>query len=235
MKLTNKIIVITGASDGIGKQIALRLAKEKVKLILIARDEKKLTEVCVNAKKLGAIQCKSYVCDLQKTEQLKKTVQSIISDFKTIDILINNAGIWQKLNPIEKISAEIIDNVIQINLTALIHATKLFIPMLKKRPEAAIINISSKSGVVAQAGQSVYTASKYGVRGFTEVLREDLKDSKIRVAGIYQSGINTKMFKKTGESFSTTNFTNPADLADVVAYMLSLPKKIWLHDVRVEY
>ncbi|MDP2812595.1 MAG: SDR family oxidoreductase [bacterium] len=235
MKLTNKIIVITGASDGIGKQIALRLAKEKVKLALIARDEKKLKEVCVNAKKLGAIQCKSYVCDLQKTEQLKKTVQSIISDFKTIDILVNNAGIWQKLNPVEKISTEIIDNVIQINLTALIHTTKLFMPILKKRPEAAIINISSKSGVVAQTGQSVYTASKYGVRGFTEVLREDLKDSKIRVAGIYQGGINTKMFKKTGENFSTTNFTNPADLADVVAYMLSLPKKIWLHDVRVEH
>ncbi|MCX6785188.1 MAG: SDR family NAD(P)-dependent oxidoreductase [Candidatus Komeilibacteria bacterium] len=235
MKLTNKIVVITGASDGIGKQIALRLAKEKVKLALIARDEVKLKKVCSNAKKLGATQCKSYVCDLQKIDQLGKTVKSIISDLKTVDVLINNAGIWQKLNPIEKINSEIIDTVIQTNLTALIHTTKLFMPTLKKRPEAAIINISSKSGVVAQEGQSVYTASKYGVRGFTEVLKEDLKGSKIRVAGVYQSGTNTNMFRKTGDNFSTTGLTNPADLADVVAYMLSLPKQIWLHDVRVEY
>jgi short-subunit dehydrogenase len=235
MKLINKIIVITGASDGIGKQIALRLAKEKVKLAIIARDEAKLKKVCSDAKKLGAIQSKAYVCDLQKIDQLGKTIKSIISDFKTVDVLINNAGVWQKLNTIEKIGSEIIDTVIQTNLTALIHTTKLFMSTLKKKPEAAIINISSKSGVVAQGGQSVYTASKYGVRGFTEVLREDLKNSKIKVAGVYQSGTNTNMFRKVGDNFSTKDLTNPADLADVIAYMLSLPKQIWLHDVRVEY
>jgi len=149
--------------------------------------------------------------------------------------LINDAGVWQKMMPLEDIKPETIDDIIGINLTAFIHITRLFMPVLKSREEAAIINVISKSGIVAQEGQSVYMASKYGVRGFTDVLRADLKDTNVRVAGVYQSGTNTKMFTKTGEDFSTEKFTDPADLADVVAYMLLLPKKIWLPEVRVEY
>lgn len=234
MKLKDKIIVITGASDGIGKQIALRLAKESSKLALIARDKARLDEVSKEAKRLGAVDVKSYACDIRQTDKLEVTTKSIISDFGTVDILINNAGIWQKLMPVDEISREIVDDVIGTYLSALIHITRLLLPTLRTRDEAAIINVTSKSGVVAQEGQSVYTASKYGVRGFTEVLKIDLKDTNVKVAGVYQSGTNTKMFEKTGENFSTEKFTNPSDLADVIAYMLSKPDKIWLHDVRVE-
>lgn len=234
MNLKNKTVVITGASDGLGKQISLRLSRDGVNLALIGRNKKRLEDVAAQAKELGALKVAVYVCDIQKGDDLEKTANLIISDFDGIDILINDAGIWQKLMPVEKIDKEVVDNVIGTNLTALINVTRLFIPALKNRQEAAIINIVSKSGVVAQEGQSVYTASKYGVRGFTEVLRLDLKDSNIKVAGIYQGGVNTEMFKKAGEDFSSNDFTSPADLADVVAYMLSLPKKIWLYDVRVE-
>lgn len=235
MKLKNKIIVITGASDGIGKQIALRLAKEGTKLALIGRNEKRLAEVSKESKALGAVVAKSYVCDIRQTNKLERVVRKIISDFGSVDILINNAGVWQKLGPVETIKREVVEEVIATNLSALIHTTRLFLPVLKTRKEAAIINISSKSGVVAQEGQSVYSASKYGVRGFTEVLKADLKSGNVRVAGIYQSGTNTKMFEKVGNKPPVEKFTNPADLADVIAYMLSLPEKIWLHDVRVEF
>lgn len=233
MNLKNKTVVITGASDGIGKHISLRLAKDGVNLALIGRNKKRLEDVAVQAKELGALKIKTYVCDIQKGDDLEKIVNLIISDFGSIDILINDAGVWQKLMPVEEMKKDTIDNVIGTNLTALINVTRLFIPILKSREEAAIINVVSKSGVVAQEGQSVYSASKYGVRGFTEVLRLDLKDSNIKVAGLYQGGINTEMFKKADDNFSTADFTEPADLADVVAYMLSLPKKIWLYDVRV--
>jgi len=234
MELKNKVIVITGASDGIGKQIALRLAKENSKLALIARDKQKLDEVREEAITLGIVDIKTYICDIRQTDKLEKTIKSIVSDFGTVDILINNAGVWQKLMPVDEISEDVIDEVIGTNLLALIHTTRLLLPTLRTRGTAAIINVTSKSGVVAQKGQSVYTASKYGVRGFTEVLKADLEDTNIKVAGVYQSGTNTKMFEKTGENFPTENFTNPADLADVIAYMLTRPDKIWLHDVRVE-
>ncbi len=234
MELKSKVIVITGASEGIGRQIAFRLAKENGKLALLARDEKKLSESCEEAIKLGAIQAKGYVCDLRKTDELESVVKKIISDFGKVDVLINNAGIWQKVRPIDEISREVVDDVISTNLSALIHVTRLLLPTLRTRKEAAIINVVSKSGLVAQVGQSVYTASKYGVRGFTEVLKVDLKDTNIRVAGVYQSGTNTRMFEKAGEKFPTEKFTNPSDLAEVIAYMLTRPDKIWLHEVGVE-
>ncbi len=229
------MVVITGASDGIGKQIALRLAKEGTRLALVARNEKNLNEVCEEAQKLGVKDVKAYSCDIRQTGKLKEVAEKILSDFGNVDVLINGAGVWQKLDPLEKISEETVDEVIQTNLMALIHLTRLLLPNLKSRPESAIINISSKSGVVAQEGQAIYTASKYGVRGFTEVLEVDLKNTPVRVAGVYQSGTNTKMFEKAGDTLPLEKFTSPSDLADVIAYMLSLPKKIWLYEVRVKY
>lgn len=235
MILLGKIAVVTGASDGIGKQISLRLAKEKVKLALIGRDRARLAETEKEAIKLGASQVGIYCCDIRKINDLKNTVNKIVSDFKNINILLNVAGIWQKMGPLDQVDESTIDDVIQTNLTVVIHITRLFLPYLKQQDNAAIINVSSKSGVVAQLGQSVYTASKYGVSGFTESLKADLKGSNIRVAGVYQSGTNTKLFAKAGDNPPVEKFTNPADLADVIVYMLSRPKQIWLHDVRVEY
>ncbi len=233
MKIAQKTIIITGASEGIGRAITLRLAKEKTKLALIARNQEKLHEVAKQAKQQGADKVEIYACDISDTHALKKAYQTIQAGFQHIDILINNAGIWQKQMPIDTLSENIVDNVIQTNLSALIHLTRLCLPQLRQANEAAIINIVSKSGVIAQAGQSVYTASKYGVRGFTDVLKEDLKNTSVKVAGIYQSGTKTQMFAKTGEDIDTKNLTRPEDLAEVVAFMLQQPKNIWLHDVRV--
>jgi len=234
MNLKNKVIVITWASEGIGKEIALRLAKENSKLALIARDEKKLVEVSKEAKKLGAVDVMIYPCDIRKTDKLELAIKTIISQFETIDILINNAGIWQKLMAIDEISKEVVDDVIGTNLLALIHTTRLVLPILRTREDSAIINVISKSGIIAQEWQSIYTASKYWVRWFTEVLKADLKNSNVKVAWIYQSWTNTKMFEKTGENFPTENFTSPSDIADVIAYMLTRPDKLWLHDIYIE-
>ncbi len=231
MNLKNKTAVINGASDGLGREIALKLAKEGVSFALIARTAEKLEVVKTECLQAGAPKVDIYALDIRNTPELKKVLEQI----KTVDILINNAGIWQKVGPLEEIEKSVIDDVIATNLTAMIHCTQLLLPVLKKQPEAAIINISSRSGVTTPAGQSVYVASKWGVTGFTEVLKNDLKETKVRVAGVYQGGTNTKMFEKTGENFPVNTFIDPKDLADVVVFMLSRPGQIWLHDVRVEY
>lgn len=231
MNLQNKTAVITGASDGLGREIALKLVKEKTNLVLIARNQEKLSEVEKECLNLGAVSVKNFAVDIRNTTDLKKVLGQLLN----VDILINNAGIWQKVGPLEEIEESVIDDVIATNLTAMIHATQLLLPALKSQPEAAIINISSRSGVTAPQGQSVYAASKWGVTGFTEVLKNDLKDTKIRVAGIYQGGTNTKLFEKAKQDFPIDTFIDPKDLADVIVFMLSRPEKIWLHDVRVEY
>lgn len=236
MKLKGKTITVTGASDGIGKQIALRLAKEKLNLILIARDEKRLKEVEKEILSHGS-KASSYSCDLKDTDQITKVVAAIKKDYSSIDGLINNAGIWQKTESIENISDQEIIDVLQTNLQGLILLTKHMMPLLQKAKEAVVVNVSSRSGYSAQSGQAVYTASKYGVRGFTEVLREDLKESHIRVAGLYQGGTNTNMFRKVNENIPDekyAKFIPPQELAEVVAFMISRPKNIWLSEVRIE-
>lgn len=236
MNLQDKTAIVTGASDGIGRQVAIKLAENGVNLALIGRDKLRLNQVKNTVKKLNtSLKVEIYSCDIRNNTQLNNTIKQIVSDFKNIHILVNAAGIWQKMMPVEELPENVVDDVISTNLTALIQVTRLVLPILKKQPEAAIINVSSKSGVTTQAGQSVYSASKWGVRGFTEVLKADLKNTPIRVAGVYQSGTNTKMFEKTGEKVPSEKFTDPTDLAEVIVYMLSRPEKIWLHEVRVEY
>jgi len=233
--IKNKVAVVTGASDGLGKQISLKLAKEGASFALVARNEEKLNEVKKEAEKLGSPKVICYPCDIQDKEQIKKTVQKIEVDFNEVQILLNIAGIWQKLNLLEDIPEGEVDSVINSDLTGMIHMTRLMLPILKRQDEAIIINDSSKSGVTAQPGQSVYTAAKWGVRGFTEVLKEDLKDTNVRVAAIYQGGTDTEMFNKTGEHFNQEKFIKPEELANVIIFMLTRPSGIWLHDVRVEH
>lgn len=238
MILKNKTAIITGASDGLGKEVALALSKENVKLALVGRDKKRLEKVKATALKNGSPKVETYLCDIRKTKEISKVINQIKVDFKTINILVNCAGIWQKLKPASEINEEVVDEVITTNLTGLIHFTRLTIHHLKESGEAAIINVSSRSGFKAQEGQSVYTASKFGVSGYTEVLKEELKNSNIRVACVYQGGTNTDMFKKVGEKIpeeSYKKFIPPENLAKVILFMLSQPKNTWLHDVRVEY
>ncbi len=221
-----KTILITGASDGIGRSLAIKLAKEGHSLILCGRDEGRLNEV---AQACGA-QARVFAFDLNNAEQRKEAVSNI----QNLDVLVNNAGIWHKVGDLEALDDETVGQVINTNLTSQILFTKALLPLIKHRQGAAIINIISKSGVTAQEGQSVYTASKWGMRGFTDVLRNDTKQNAVRVGAVYQSGTNTGMFKKAGDDFPVETFTEPDDLADVIMFMLSRPEKLWINEIRIE-
>tara|TARA_R110002049_G_scaffold10127_7_gene50609 strand:+ start:20576 stop:21283 length:708 start_codon:yes stop_codon:yes gene_type:complete len=234
MDLNGKTAIVTGGSDGIGRHICLKLAAQGCHVAVLGRNAERLDAVAAEARAAGAASARAYVCDMQLTDQITSAVQAITNDFGSVDILVNNAGIWHKTGALDTIDPAMIDATVATNLTGTIHLTRALIGALRSRPEAAILNVVSKSGVVAQAGQSVYTATKYGMRGFTEVLKLDEADSGVRVAGLYQSGTNTGMFAKAGEDVPNHIFTEPDDLADVVVFMLSRPAKLWMHDVRVE-
>lgn len=234
MKLKDKVVIVTGGSDGIGKHICLKLAAEGCRLAIVGRNEARLASVCDDARAQGAAEVRSYAMDLMDSQAIATTAAQITADFGGVDILINNAGIWHKAGPLDSIPALDLVATVQTNLTGLMQLTQAILPTLREREESAILNVVSKSGVVAQAGQSVYTATKYGVRGFSDVLKQDEAETGVRVGALYQSGTNTDMFAKAGEEVPNHIFTEPDDLADVVVFMLSRPAKLWMHEVRVE-
>lgn len=228
-----KTYLITGASDGIGKSIALTLSVQQCNLILFGRDETKLQTVKSDCEANGAT-VSTYAFDITDNKRRHAIIDDILQN-QQIDILVNNAGIWHKVSDITTLSEEKITEVINTNLTAQILLTRQLLDHMRDRAGTAILNIISKSGLVPQAGQTAYTASKYGMKGFTDVLREDAKNKPLRIGAIYQSGTATDMFAKAGDDFPLEKFTNPDDLAEVVAFMLSRPDKIWLNEVHVVY
>lgn len=228
-----KTYLVTGASDGIGKSIALKLSEQKSNLILFGRDESKLNAVKSDCEANGS-SVTTYAFDIADNDRRNSVVDEILSR-QSVDVLINNAGIWHKVGDVTTISEEKIQEVIQVNLTAQILLTRQLLDQMRSREGTAIVNVVSKSGLVPQAGQTVYTASKYGMKGFTDVLREDTKDEPIRIAGVYQAGTSTQMFAKAGDDFEIEKFTNPDDLADVIVFMLTRPERIWLNEVHVVY
>lgn len=227
-----KTILITGASDGIGKSIALKLSALKENLVLFGRDETKLTRVKTACEANGS-KVVAYAFDLTNDTEREAIVSEVIAS-QQVDVLINNAGVWHKVGDVTSLSEDKIHEVISLNLTAQILLTRQLLEQMRSRENSVIINIISKSGITAQAGQSVYSATKYGKRGFTDVLREDTKREPIRIGAVYQSGTNTDMFKKAGDDFPVDTFTGPDDLADVVVFMLTRPARLWINEVRVE-
>ena len=234
MELNNKRIIVTGGSDGIGRHICLKLAALGTRLAILGRDADRLAEVEVECIAAGASEAIGIPCDIQNPDAINGAVDQVTAVFDGLDILINNAGIWHKTGPLDEIPPQLLQATVQTNLTGLMQITQAAIPALRANDEGIILNVVSKSGVVAQAGQSVYTATKYGVRGFTEVLKADEENTGVRVGGVYQSGTNTGMFRKAGEDVPNHIFTEPDDLADVVVFVLSRPPKLWIHDIRIE-
>ena len=225
MILKDKTVLVTGASEGIGLEIAKQLLKAGAKVIGVSKN--------IEPKQITEFEVKN--CDVSDSTQVQELFKWIAENHKGLDAVVNNAGVWQKLGDVETVSDEVINEVIDVNLKGTILITKYGLELLRKSPESLLVNISSKSGVQAKPGQSVYVASKYGVRGFTDVLREDLKETPVHVMGVYQGGINTQMFKKAGDDFPIEKFTEPADLAAQIVFAMSSPKKLYVDELRIGY
>lgn len=226
--LEGKVAIVTGASRGIGRQIAVTMAKEGAEVIVnyngsADKAEAVVAEIQAAGGKAEAVQCN--VSEYLKAEEL---IKYVIEKYKKVDILVNNAGIT-KDNLLMKMSEEEFDAVISTNLKGAFNCTKHVSRQMLKQRSGRIINISSVSGVIGNAGQANYCASKAGVIGLTKSVARELGSRGITVNAIAPGFIDTEMTevlpetvkKAMGEQIPLKRFGKTEDIADAAAFLAS--------------
>jgi len=221
MLLDDKVAIVTGGGRGIGKAIAVELAKNGADIVIASRDKKEMNSA---AKEITALGRKALTVktDVTKLTNIKNMVKKTVKELGKIDILVNNAGILFH-GPFEEIKHEQIDATVNVNLVGLMHVTREVISELKKQKEGLIINISSVAGKEGYVDLAVYSATKFGVIGFTESLAGELEDENIRVYAICPTATQTKMWEQISDQPAAHV---PEDVALEIIHLIKNRKKI---------
>jgi NAD(P)-dependent dehydrogenase (short-subunit alcohol dehydrogenase family) len=188
-EIRDAVAVVTGAGSGIGRALAVDLARRGAKLALADVDAAGLEET---RQMLGAVQAKSYTVDVSNAAAMAEFAARVEKDFGGASLLINNAGV-ALFGTFAEVSLADMDWLIRINFWGVIHGCKFFLPLLERQPEAHIVNVSSVFGLIGPPGQTAYCSAKFAVRGFSECLREELRETRIHVTCVHPAGINTRI------------------------------------------
>lgn len=191
--LHGKNAIVTGASRGIGRAIALRLATQGANLVLIARTESAIRKLSDEIEKLGVKAC-AITCDVSESNAFEESMSRARQQLGAIDILVNNAGIY-KTEPIDGHSLATWRQIIETNLTAALVATRAVLGQMKERRWGRIINISSISGRVAEAYGGAYSASKFGMIGLTQATALEAAQFGVTVNAVCPGWVRTQMAK----------------------------------------
>ncbi len=230
--LKDQVAVITGASRGIGRAVALRLAEDGASLVLISRSREAAEKVAVELRDrfLGADapgrRFLAYACDVSSSKDVGAVVETVLKELGRIDILVNNAGITRD-NLLLRMSEEEWDEVIATNLKGLFNMSKAVARQMLRDRRGRIINITSIVGLIGNAGQANYAASKGGVNAFTFTLARELSSRGITVNAVAPGFIETAMTaamteearKIFAEKIPLGRFGKPEEVAEVVAFL----------------
>lgn len=209
MELEGKVVVITGASKGLGKSLAEGFAREGTKLILSSRSAKDIRAL---ADRLGGA---SYTADVTDERQVMNLAKFAVEKFGRIDVWINNAGIWIPPTPVEELDSKAIHQMVEVNLFGTIYGSKAVLIQMKKQNSGVIVNILSTSALEGRAGSSAYCASKYAAVGFTKSLRVEAKPNNIFVLAAYPGGMQTNLFDaKKPQDYES--FMSPDSVAEKI-------------------
>lgn len=193
MSLTNEsVVVITGAASGIGRALAVRLAKEPISGIAIADVNAAALEETKRLAEDSGGKVSVHRVDVSSEDEMRSFAGDVISTHGRVTHVINNAGVALG-GTVREVSLDDIRWLIGINFWGVVHGTKIFLPYLEKERSAHIVNISSIFGIFAPPGQAAYCASKFAVRGFTECLRHELAGSNIAVSVVHPGGVSTNI------------------------------------------
>src|SRR5579859_7625273 len=193
MNLAGKTAVITGAAGGIGRAIAVSLAKRRCHLALADVNEAALAETAAFASGAG-LRITCHRLDVSDAGAIAEFPGVVEAAHPGVDILVNNAGVALG-GTFEQVSAGDFEWLFSINFWGVVRMTRAFLPLLKASQEAQIVNISSLFGLIAPPGQTAYCAAKFAVRGFSESLRHELEGSRVGVTTVHPGGVATSIAK----------------------------------------
>ncbi len=226
--MKDKVVLITGSAQGIGKAIALKFAKEGSKIALndISFQEENLKKTKEEIEKLGT-EAKYYLADVTKYEEVEKMIKEIEKDFQRLDVLVNNAGII-KDRTLAKMTPKEWQDVIDVDLTGVFNCTKAALPLIIAN-QGNIISISSVVGQRGNFGQTNYAAAKAGIIGFTKSLAKEVGRFGVRVNAIAPGFIETKMVESVPEEIKIMvkkltalgRFGKPEEVANLVYFLAS--------------
>jgi NADP-dependent 3-hydroxy acid dehydrogenase YdfG len=198
MTLNDKLIVITGASQGFGKALAKALKQENAQVVISSHDKENLERT---AQELSV---DHFLADVTSFDNVKKLGEYAIEKYGKIDFWINNAGIQIAPSFVEEVNIEKLHSLFDVNFFGYFYGCQIALSQMKKQNSGVIININSTAGLDGKPGISAYTSSKFAIKGLTESIRQEIKDSNIKILGVFPGGMQTDIYKEK----------YPADLKD---------------------
>jgi short-subunit dehydrogenase len=223
MKVNNKLIIVTGAGGGLGREIVLSLLSKGATVMAIDRNQSALDETFKQAiiynKKLF-----TFLLDITVKEAVTELVSKILTEHGAVDGLINNAGIIQPFVKLNELNYDVIERVFNVNFFGTLYLTKALLPHLLSRQEAHIVNIASMGGFLPVPGQTIYCASKAAVKLMTEGLNAELTETHVRVSIVFPGAMNTNIMGNSGlevdrkqeEGKSQMKILSPSDAAKMI-------------------
>ena len=232
--LIGKTAIVTGASRGIGKAIALALGKEKMRLALLARSTDQLHKVVEKVRALGG-DALAVPCDLMNSDAIAGSLNKVFAHFDTLDVLVSNAGIFLE-KAITDIELEEWERVLRTNLTATYLTCQGVFLKMKSQKTGRIIAIASSASTQGFIHQAAYCASKHGLLGFIRCLSIEAKPHNVHVHAICPGGVRTDLLADTymGERVSQGAIIEPENIADLVLFLIRQPENIDIPEVNLK-
>ncbi len=190
MILKDKIIVITGASQGFGKALAKALKQENAQVVISSHNKENLE---VTAKELS-VDC--FLADVTSFDNVKKLGEYVVEKYGKIDFWINNAGIQIAPSFVEEINIEKLHSLFDVNFFGYFYGCQIALTQMKKQNSGVIININSTAGLDGKPRISAYSSSKFAIKGLTESIRHEIKDLNIKMLGVFPGGMQTDIYKE---------------------------------------
>jgi len=228
-----KISIISGGNSGLGLELALLLVKADKNVLILGRNEAKLTNAAALLKKTaGKLTVESMFCNIGNEEDINELGEFLTKNSYSVEYLFNNAGMGL-FTKAQNSTSLLVDTIFEANLKGMILLTSEILRLTPEDEELTIVNIMSTAALEGKSEETVYCAAKWGARGYTEALRTELKGTKRNIIGVFPGGMITDFWKITGQNRDLSHFMDPAEVAEKIVNAVIVNEKLFVTDITI--